>query len=310
MIEIKQPLKFYSTNGQQLRYRNAKEGSKNMYPLYVSRTALMPFILQREKDMSTQALQYTKILPTSIIATNILTNATYDITANITFRYAVLSTNPEVSTGYDFALYKGDSVISALPQGLYEIAITDSAGNTFYSETFKIWFPTKSVKFEYRNSFSFNNHWFFGNDFFFHMAFETVTIPKGEYDEYLATENDRYEHTYKTEQRKDEIFTVPLIVDENVYSAIQIMEMCDTVYLTDELGIRNKIDITGVNVEDIIGNNLQITIDYRIPANMLTRTSQNIQFIGESIGTAPKAETSGVWRGRAKIHRGNKKVTR
>lgn len=309
MIDIQQPLKFYSSDGLQLRHKQALTGYKNVPTLRVSPTALIPFIIQREKAIEDQDDWYDEVNVNSVIAYNTVTGASTNLTDYIGFKYGVRSLS---DVAYDFAMYDGNSTIPSgvLKNGRYELRITDEDSNTFFSETFRVWSPSETIKFEFRNSVAFNNMWFYGSAFYYIMEFVGITYGKTEHDEFINILSDINNHTgEKLQQRKDKIMTASFLADNLILDAIQLMEMCDEIYCTDELGNRSEIKVFGISVEDSdSGDHVHVNVDYRIPENMLTLSEQSVSFIGESIGVNTISRETGVWIGGKKVHIGGKKV--
>jgi hypothetical protein len=310
MHETYQPLRIYTSDEYKLRKKQDRRGFNNLPKLIVDRTHLTPFIVKRIKTNTSEAEYRTLLTFSSIKIINVYTLAEKDITENLSFMYGVRSASELEDQVYDYALYPGTSTISALNQGVYYLYFIDSASNVFYSEDFRIWFPKYSVKFEYTNSTDINDLWFY-NDQYYAMQFQSITYSTADFETFKSVLNNYYNHEVIARMAKDEIFAVEIFADVTILGAVHAMQFCDTIYLTDDCGKRNRIEITEIIPnESTQGGHVNLTIRYRLADNTMTSANKNISFIGESIGTAPKVETSGVWRGRAKIYRGNKKVVR
>lgn len=313
MIDIKQPLRFFTAEEYRLRNKQILKQWNSMPSLIVSRTSLINFIIYRVKETPTQAESQDEIAITEIKTYKHDPNTdTYvlhsDITENLSITYGVRGIGNDLSN--DYALYKGGSTISALPQGRYYLYIKDEEDNEFYSDDFIIRFTDYSVKFEYRNTLNINDLWFY-NDFYWSVQFESITYSLNEFDEFVATLLDEDQHEVKTFQRKDEIFAVDVFGDSKAYGAIQAMEFCDDIYITTELGQKRQISITGIEVDDFTqGDHSQFKIKFRYIDDMLLSTAKGITWIKDYEGTDPVEVNEGIFRGDKRIVRGTKRIYR
>ena len=310
MNNIYQSIRIHSAQDYQLR---EKQRLINYIPspnLYISPIHLKPFILRRVKSSSNLSEYYDNIVFTTIEIQNIYSNKSYDILDDMAFDFGVRGSDTLTNQIYDYALYRGESTISRLPQGIYQLHLEDENGNEFYSEIFKIWYPDYTIKFEYKNSDNISDLWFY-SDLYYEMEFGSYVRSTGEFDEYISNVPDKYNHNIKTFQRIDEIFAVDLFADTFILGAFKLMSMCDTIYLTDELGQKKKIEIT-----DIVNNNItngchaSYTVKFRIIDYMLTSEKQDFQWIGGIEGSTPVTKDIGIYRGGKGIYRGGRRIIR
>lgn len=309
MIDIAQPLKVFSDSGKDLRTKQNLRNWINYPSLYIPPTSLIPFVVQREKSVEDIGEWFDMVKITSVIADNVITGKQTNLTSYLTFDYGVRSLS---DTAYEFALFRANDAIPSgtLKQGKYQLIITDEDANVFYTEVFRIWKPDITIKFEFRNSFSFNDMWFFGEDFYFEMEFEGATYSKQEYLEFLNTISDINNHIgAKTKQVKDEILMATFRSDKNITEAIELMDMCDEIYITDELGNRNKIEILDISTDEVTkGGHSVLSVEFRIIENMKTRTENSISYIGSSKGGDAVSKQTGIFLGAKFIMIGGKKI--
>jgi len=308
MRDTYQPLSIYSSQEYQLRVTQGLINHNVIPTMYMSRTHLLPFIVHRLKPGDDISEQNTIVHFTIIEVQNIHNNKTYDILENLAFQFGVRADNDLVNQYHDYALYRGESTIPALPQGVYQLYLKDDNDNEFYSEIFKIFFPQYTVKFEFNNSKDINDLWFFEN-LYYTFEFEAITYSTAEFDELLSVIVDKWDHNVKTKQRKDEIMGVDIFADTRILRAFHALEFCDTVYITNETGQRNLVEITEITPnQSTRGGHAEFTVKYRIIENMLTSERKLITYIGADDGTDPVIHQKGLFIGGKKLKIGNKKL--
>jgi hypothetical protein len=308
MIEIPQPLRFYNAAEYQLRHKHTLS-RYTLYPMmYVSNTHLLPFVVERIKSNTSIAEYYAQINFTEVKVINIKSLKEYNILSNLTFYFGNYSDPTLKEQVRDCALYPGTSTITALPQGMYYIYLKDDANNEFYSEVFRIWHPEYKVKFEYYNTKSIGKTWFY-NNIPYTMQFETIVYSTSVFEEFISEVSDKWNHAKVLRRRTDEIMACDIQCDSGTQRAVEFMMFCDTVYITDELGKRSKIDITEVIHNDYTpAGHISLTIKYRIPENMVTSDINSITYLRGVEGTDPIVETGNIKLGGKNIKLGGKKI--
>lgn len=313
MIDIFQPLRIFTAEEYQLRYRQSLLNYRPVLSLYVDRRHLLPFCVRRIKQYSDLAGQKRKIDFTTIQVQNIHNSNIYNILNNLAFDYQFRSDDLlEDNEVYDYAFYRGASTITALPQGEFQLYLVDEDSNEFYSEIFRIGFPQFTVKFEYKNSRDFNDLCFANSTYYFKMEFsEVITYSSGDYDEFKSIVQDNEYHEILSYGKADKLMSVNVLMDEYLLDAAYLMKFCDTIYITNELNVRNRIKITEiVNNGSTKGGHADIDIRYYIVNNTLKSIKQTFTSNGGVDGTDPIVKDYGVYRGPDRIYRGGRKIIR
>jgi len=312
MIETYQPLRFYTSANYQLRVKQGKFNFNPIMSLVVDKQHLLPFCIRRTKYAETQAEQANAINLIIAKVINIANNREYDIKLNLTIDYGFRGDSSlDENQVYEYALYRGQSTITSLPQGRYQIYLKDEELNEFYSEIFGIWFPQYTVKFEYRNSGGDLNDLWFYKGMYYKMEFESFMYSVGEYEGLVTSLADGWGHNKITRRRKDEIYACDIFTDSKIYGSLHAMQFCDTIYFTDESGQRYLIEITDLPIIDFSkGGHFNVSVKFRIIENMLISTPRNISWISTTEGESPVEEDKSLQIGGRKVKIGGKTINR
>lgn len=275
-----QPLRFYTDNTSNLALRNAQYYYKNIVPLIASRTKLLPFQLYRP-TLTTYVLTSGDYI--SVYVVNFKTGVIRDITTEISLDIGTR----EIGVGdYEqYATYDGKTTFTtAFGQGLYYIHAVSKDGYHYYSDLFKVGF-FETIDIEFKNSYSFGNLWF--SDFWYKASYEGMTYDPGEYSEYSESNKNDDNLDKFTYQRIDKLRAVSVLVDSNGLDTLKMAKMCDSVYITDELSIRQAIEIMDVASEPFAKSNyITAVLKYRvIDDSIITVKPTNVTLKYLQIGT-------------------------
>lgn len=267
MNEILQPLRCYDALAKLLVKRHEAIGYKNIVPLIASRTTLLPFLLTCVKTDATENLI------TTCTAVNYKTSVAIDIKSYMAFKFGLDDlTNPTKQ----YISYDGTSTIPALPQGIYYLHLA-STDDEWFAGLFKVGFYTKVCTIEFTNSKSFGNLWTVAEStqIYYKATYEAYTFDQGEYSEYSeANKNDDNVDKY-TYRRIDKLRVIALLGDSDALDTLQTAKICDTIYLTDEIGNRSLIEIMDVSTTEVGQSNyLTIILKYRIKENSIISVNE------------------------------------
>ncbi len=282
MNNVVQPLKFYNSINLKNSARDLYTQYRQVIPLWVDSNNLLPFALKYACNI-VDAWYY---VITSCIIYNKKTGIGIEVVSNMSFSHVNIDQNNSLS------VYKGLSVITTLKQGVHYIYVKNEHNQEFWSEDFNVGFFTNWVKFNFRHSKAINNLWF-ATDFYYNMTFQSVIYDTGEYQEYKKELFDDYNHPEISLAAIDKLWGVDLLVDRNVYDCLKMLQIVDTVLISDNYGISNEIKITDVKGEaQGHSNYIFVTLKYRITESFLSTTGTFGTLKGTQIGTAP-VETEG-----------------
>jgi hypothetical protein len=279
MNEVFQPLRFHTSTSYQLVKRHIELGFNNIVPLIASSSKLIPFQLYRQ-NISTYILASGDYI--SVYVVNYKTGAITDITSQITL---TIGTQQRGFGIYDqFATYDGNTTFStAFRQGIYYIHAVSKDGYHYYSDLFKIG-VYDTVTIEYKNSYSFGNLWM---NTYFTASYVGKSYDTSEFLEYSEINKNDDNFDIYTYQRSDKIRAVSFFADSNAIDMLKLAKMCDSIYLTDELGLRQTIEIVEISpVAQNKSNYTVIVMKYRVIDESLISVNKNtIQVQYSQIGT-------------------------
>jgi hypothetical protein len=303
-----QPLEFKSSYDYTISNRHDALRYYTISPLIVNKDQLIPFEITRYKsdDNFREKVPITEV---NIIDLN--RNTTTNVVAKCSFAYG-FDDMEGLGMKKEYVLYTGGTNL-ALRQGLYRIHLKDNyvhAGyNThdWYSQAFRIRFPDKTVKFEFRliNGKGVNDLWSFpksitGLDFNWKLELESFTYSNGEYDSYSESVKDaNMNDVFGFEMfRKLRICLVE--GDDNILDCLQLIRRISNmengeVIMTDEVGYREYVKINDITVESVNHSNYKkIMVTYSIKDADVFNTEQNISFeFVQPVGPTPTVEPYG-----------------
>lgn len=283
MNEIIQPLRFYTSTTLQIKNRHTKLGFNNIVPLVADRSHLLPFCLYNSKSNSTES----EITVCSLIRSDGLT---YNILSRMTFEFYW---DDLVNPTKQFIYYDGGSTLLNIRFGIYYLHISDGTNN-WYSDYFKIGIYDTCL-IEYSNTYSFGNL-VMPSGKFYKAYFRSYTYDQGESLEFSEVNKDEDNYDIPTYQRFDDIRTCLILGDSTTKQFLKILPMMDTIYITDELGVRSLIKVTGVDPSSISkGNYLSLALKYYIVENSIisvVKTPSSLK--NRQIGADFEADVDGI----------------
>lgn len=303
MNNLIQPLKIYDSIELKVSARDEYTHYRQVVPLWVDADNLIPFVLKWYVPDDT----YTIYKLTEVKIYNKQKGTFVDVVNNLTFTH-INNLNDSTDT-YAEAVYKGDSTITSLKQGIYYIYFKNENNDEFWSEDFNIGFPEKTVKIEFRNSKSVNKL-FFASDFYYSMTFATVTYSTGEYLEFKKEFFDEKNHPTQSLIVADKIFGIDILVDSTVFDCLEMLYSMDTVLITNEYGVQNEVKITDIK-SDAFGrsNYMFVTLKYRNTSQWISNIdTKTTKVVGTQEGDDVVVETGHHKVGGHYITIGGKKI--
>ena len=282
MNEVIQPLRFYDNADYRLVNRHSLLNYFNFVPLIVDRKYLVPF----QVDCVKTSLTENPLTTADLI--NYRTGATVNLLNHLVFTFKV---DNILAPQRLYIQYLSNSTLSNLPYGVYYIHLVNAEGE-WWSELFKIGSYTNTVTLEYTNATSFSGV-LNPQKTLMKAMYEGRTFDAGEYSKHSEGYKDKDNFDKYTYKRFDKLRTLWIRGDSNVADLIELIQLCDTVYLTDETGKRSEIEIMETAPETVSrGNYMDILAKYRIKDNSIisvnTTPSYNLFY------QAPVATPSGL----------------
>jgi len=284
MIDVVQPIRFYLNSDYLLAHKQQHNRYRYYPTLVIDRTHLLPFQVTRQTTgIQSQGTLYDRINIASVKLYDLDNNYT-ELISYLTFKRYVDSKyiggdgRTAGTTGYftHANVYEGNNTIPAIAQGDHYLVITDdkTPANVWTSSRFRVCFPSSLVTFEYTNSRSINN---VVHPTTYKIPIETVTFDSGEFSEITKKYADDIENETTNFHKIDKLYSCSLnTCDQYTLDALMFMTMNETIYVTDETGLRSEIKIHSVDSQPIAqSNHSQVTIKFWKPENQLISTSRN-----------------------------------
>lgn len=282
MNKILQPLRFHTSASLGIAARHLSLGFNNIVPLIASRTKLIPF--QVEANFSGEpghgATYHVNCYAIHASGTIV------DLSAYLTFKFGRIGNG---RSSYDiYVTYDGNSTISPLRQGVYYLHVNLTGNNIasthFYSDYFKVG-VYDTVTIEYNNSYTFGNLWM--NGFHWKASYACKTYDPGEFAEYSEVNKDDDNYDDPTYNRLDKLRAVSFLGDSNAFDAMKMAKICDSIYITDELGVRQAVEIVEVSpATQSKSNYLAIVIKFRVLSDsIISVIKQSVTSIGIQTGS-------------------------
>lgn len=290
--EILQPLRFYTDVTQRAFTKRPYSDVIDRVQLVCDKDRLIPFLLTRT-DLTNNPL-------TSVLLVDKLTGVNTDITSEFSELIDI-----KHSDTIEYLRYFADSNFgSSLSYGTYSLTITDGV-TTWYSEYFKIKPLTDSIKFEFWNSRDVGSI-IYQNDFKLHFYIEAFISDSGKYQAYNEEIENKNKDIYKTFQRKDKVWEVNFYANSYLYDAIQLMDMHDNIWIYDRDSTSAEIEITDISAEKIVKTDyLSVKVEFRVIDNKVLIGANDSNTIVNAYVTE-----SGIYRGKKRLYRGDKKIVR
>lgn len=307
MNEILQPLRSYSSLAEMLVKRHEYLNYKTIVPLIASRTTLIPFTLVCSKTDTHEHLI------TTCTAVNYKTGVAINILANMSFTFGLDNVANPLK---QYIVYTGNSIIYALPQGVYYLHLI-SEDDEWFVGLFKVGFYTKVCTFEFRNSTSFGDMWMIPKQFgittthYYKAVYEAYTFDQGEFNEYSEANKNDDNFDIFTYQRADKLRAVAILGDSDALDALKIIKMCDTIYLTDERGIRSEVELMEITGDGFGQSNyLTIIVKYRIIGNSIISVNETpVENTFMQTGINEVVESDNLTLGGHPLHLGGTPIT-
>lgn len=287
MNEILQPLRMYDTLAYALYKRNEALRFNNIVPLIASSTSLLPFTFSCVKNNAT---------PNNITtceAINHRTGKVHDILSYMTFKFGLDDMdNPSRFYG----IYTGSSIISPLPQGIYRLHLA-SSDDEWFSDIFKVGHFRYTTSIEFHNDTSFAHTWMTVPILALYKAtYETFTFDSFEFDEFDEVYKDKDNRDLYSYRRIDKIRSLVIFGDSNAFDCLKMAQLCDMVYITDEVGQRKLARIHDVIPTGIDKSNYaEIIVKYSFDADsIITVTETPVSNFFSQVGTNYVAEDDSI----------------
>jgi len=266
---------------------------KVMTPLVMPATTLVPFTLYESVDYTFLPISECKVY-------NYKTGIATDILPYMDFLFGQ-------DGYYTYMYHPGTSTISTLQRGKHYIYIKSGYNSEYWSDLFMV-SSEKTILFEFHNTKSFGKLWMRNENY--KAYYRGYTFDEGEFEEYSDSITDKDNYDVYTYQRQDKTRTVMVMGDSNAIDCLNLMKMCDTVYITDEVSKRQEVVITGVKPEPKGANYMNVVVKYRVVDNSIISVNTNaiIKAAFEQKGVAFKAKETGIYLGPDKIYLGPDKI--
>jgi hypothetical protein len=253
---IKQPLQFYDSLTKQQVNQSGFLSYQNIF-LVSPNDRFIPFVIYRATAATT--------LTVNLVSRT----ATTDITANITIQKKVLKV---AGVLYDYFRYFSNDALSAnIDESDYYLHITDGTLN-WYSEWFNVLsnYATNLVKYEYWNTkdiYYSGAYYLFQDSFKFRIYFPGFIKNNSEYKIYERLVTTFSNETIKTYQKKSKIYTLVSPINSFIGDSLELSEMCDNIWVTNQQSETSKITIEEIKKEevsesDVMDLQLQFTAGY------------------------------------------------
>lgn len=263
MNDIIQPLRFYTATSYQLNNRHVLLNFNNIVPLIVDKTHLLPFCLYNAKtDTSEHAI--------TICSAIRLDGLTYNILANMDFEFYW---DNLITPTKQYIFYPGTSTIPALRHGIYYLHLSDGT-NHWYSDLFKVGVYS-TCTLEFKHTYSFGNL-VMPTGKYYKASYRCYTFDPAEFLEYSDVNKNDDNFDIPAYQRIDKLRTCLLLGDSNAFDAIKLIQLMDTIYITDEIGKRSLIEISEVSQSTKGGNYMNISLKYRIKDDSIITVNKTL----------------------------------
>lgn len=265
MTKVIQPLRIHTATAQQMAARHAAINYNLIVPLLCQSTRLPTFCITTTKTGVTQQLL------TSCKAVRVGPGTQTELISYLDFSFAW--DNPTAPTK-QYILHAGNSVIPALKYGIYYLIITDGT-TTWYSDHFRVGNYAQTITVGFTNAVSFGDLWMPSGGRY-NAKYVSYTYDPAEYDEYQESHKDDDAIDVVTYNRFNKIRGFFVMGDGNVLDCMKMAAACDTIYLTDERGIEERIKITSVSAEPVKRSNyLVVTVKYVVYGDDIISVNHN-----------------------------------
>ena len=310
--QLIQPLRVWTSRYYTLSNRHLISNHYDIPNLIVDKNTLTPFIFTRFRGYDTEAERLQKYAITEVNIIDSKGNST-NIVSSMRFAFGQEENSPGIIKEY--IAYLGDfgGINLNLKQGKYYLQIKDAynrypySPNIWYSENFKIGVFTNTIKFRYTltNNLNFGDVWFpppTNGVFYYELELAKAwTYDKGEYNAFSESTSDKENDTIYGRERFRKLRVCALMGDSNSSDCLQLIRRIShmpegRVYLTDETGYENLIQIEDIQTERNSGNYLSISVTYSIKdSDIINFKNQSITFtFTQSTGTTPTLDEPGT----------------
>jgi hypothetical protein len=297
MIDVNklvQPFRFYTNRNYSLSYRHEQNGHYKVSPLVIDKDHLIPFCLTRFRAVSTQEEQGEKWPITEVNLLNVRTNVSENIIDH--FPFVIAYSGNDNTRQKEHIVYLGNAVDLGLKQEVYRLIIKDNyshvgySANIWTSNDFRVSFPQHPIKFEFRmkpgHDMLDNDLWYYpysvnNSTFYYEMTLEAWTSDHGEYSKYSESNTEGiYNNTVNGFQVMSKLRVCQVMGDADTIDCLQLMQMISLdhegeVFITDETGQRQQIEIKDLNVEPQKGDYMSIMITYKVIGTEIRSNKRN-----------------------------------
>jgi len=252
MNDIVQALRFHTSVDYTLYKRHEAMQYNLFVPLIVDPVYIVPFEVAYDKSGGDYSLL------TTAEVVNFRTGRTVDLLSYFTFMYF---TNSEITKQY--ISYASGSIMPALKQGIYYIHLVNG-DDEWWSDLFKVGIYNEQISIEYTNDDQFSNIIFHSRQML-SATYRGRSFDNGEYSEHSESQKTIDNRDVYTYRRVDKLRSCEILGDSNVVDLLKVVQMCSSVYFTDESGKRDLIEILEVATEPQGKSNyLKVTFKYWI----------------------------------------------
>jgi hypothetical protein len=253
MTKIIQPLRIYSAIGDQMVYRHNAIDYNLIVPLLSSSTSLPPFCITTAK---------TGIAHPLITSCKAVRRGVGTQTELITYLDFSFAWDSPTSPTKQYIFHAGESTIPALKYGIYHLVLTDGT-NTWYSDHFRVGNYQQTIQVDFTSTDSFSGLWMTASPY--KAKYVSYTYDPGTYDEYQESHKDDDAIDVITYNRFNKLRGFFVLGDSNVMDCLKMASVCDTIYLTNELGSRERIKIVSVTPEPVKRSNyIVVSVTYLV----------------------------------------------
>ncbi len=211
------------------------------------------------------------------------------------------------STVYYCTRHFGNTTNLTLNEGDYYLKLIAGA-YTWYSEWFTVInnISDNLVKLEWWNTndiFS-NYYYLFQDSFKFRMWLPGFIKMNSEYDVFERIVTRFNNEQLKTYQKKAKIYTLISPINAFMGDCIELAEMCDNIWITNQKGENKQITITDIKFNEIDQTDIQ-ELELKFKTDFIERGN-----IDSNAKYTVVYEQSGIFRGDKKLYRGGKKIVR
>jgi len=297
--ELYQPVRFYNSTNSQFFERNPYLNDCEIPLVIANKARLFPFLLTRNDISDFISGVYLK--NRQGVAQKISYGGAYNENIVSLFTFIYIATQPAET---DYIRYFANTNLSTnLPLGIFYLELTDGT-NTWYSDYFKIGHYTETIELEYYNTHDFAG-FLYNNSYKNRVKLSVFIQDMGDYESYKEVIEDFNKNKTTTYHREQKIYQLTILVNSQLYDAMRIMAMHDTIQLTNRLSESSYIEIDELIPTPIEGTSymkliikFRITDDYFEYTELLEDTNYSVvqKILSEESGKLIATEDGDVFK--------------